>query len=1333
MFKIVCYYLLVFKKQTYLIFLFSLILFSCGGGGGGGGSTPTTPTVPAPTVNFSANPTSVLIGSDSTLTWSSTNATSCSASGAWSGARATSGSETVTISAVGNISFTITCSGEGGNRSATVTIEGYRQTDGVVVDGYISGADVFIDENENFVADATENSTTSNNEGKFTIKYSDGNLVSIGGTDLDSQTLLDNLLITHKMTGHSDFKAITPVTSVAAFMQDASSVNAALGIDAAIDIFTFDPVANKGDGGINDYLYEKGNQLTVLAFALQNIVNDLNAATETTQDYFKAIAEELNTEFANTSAKVDIETATFITNVINNILSAKSISMDETIKANTIIALAGVLPIIQVQSTDDLTTAVIRFSLSTLQTDIVGVANGTATEELITSYTSDILNYIAEDQNIDSDEITPDITAIADTATVEEDGSVTINVLANDSFVTSAPITLSASDGINGETRLAESSPEQLIYTPNADFNGTDNIMYAITQGDKTSGSEVIVTINAVNDAPSIDIASTIQVPENQTAVTTVSVSDVDEDDLTLSLGGTDAASFNLSSENLLSLKESPDYESKESYEIILTLSDGAESISKEVQILIEDVQEVFINPDEVQESEDSAIRIDVLKNDTFSGNNYEISFDNPVNGSLSIDNDAESIEEYGHQTLIFTPELNWFGEENVQYYLTAGGETRSGNIKIIYIPVNDPPVIDSIIQTINVSIEADSNGSGNIYVINGQQAKELKFNSDVEYRFVHPEAHPLRFSLTSDGIHNNGTEYIENVDTTTPGLTIISFDTNQTETNLYYYCDIHPNMGSSFSKSSYLINMDENLTGELITIIASDVDNEILSYTLSGDDKQYFSRDSSGSISIDIEPDFEEPKDSNLDNKYSMSLNVSDEEITTSKEIDLNIIDLNLPATLLHEFSNPTCDADSWFGNKSAIDFDGNTIITQGKTYCSDSGTNPNSGNRGRFFGFQHNGSSWQQMESKQFLPGYGGPVNNPILGGASLLLSDTGTRFAKEIACTLLIQYDYNQRYAGVYNWNEVQERGGESSLTGAGSSCNGAGFDEYAQATDMSRDGKIHAVVSKGGDNIYGQPAFGRLKIFELHESENYNYTIGTRYDIEFNENNLGEAVMNDISLSENGDTLAIAYGSLGKNGETGAHFRIYEWNDDPSISTYEAASDRIYFCENDLLNAGTNLEVKLSGDGNTILLWDWLARVNDQGFQGAFCVMEKTSSGWQQKGQLISGDQLMNNWSLGAGMEARGLSKDGKRIVIKFRTGTTASEAYKHEMRIYEWSPLDNIWKQSGTNITISDEWEFYSGRESYEVSGDGTRLITMVVQRNTNNNDGRVRLYFLPKN
>ena len=258
------------NKKLLSITFCILFIVSCGGGGGGGGSTPTTPTLAA-TVNLSAEPTSVLLESTSTLTWSTSNATSCSASGAWSGTKATSGSEAVTISNAGDNSFTLSCTGAGGSGSASVTVEGYRNTDGVVVDGYISGAEVFIDEDDDWVADSNESSTTSDNDGKFTIKYANGNLVSIGGTDLDSQTFLDNLLITHKLSGHTDFKAVTPVTSIAAFMADSSSVNEALGIDASIDVFTFDPVANKGDGGINDYLYEKGNQLTVLAYTLSLI------------------------------------------------------------------------------------------------------------------------------------------------------------------------------------------------------------------------------------------------------------------------------------------------------------------------------------------------------------------------------------------------------------------------------------------------------------------------------------------------------------------------------------------------------------------------------------------------------------------------------------------------------------------------------------------------------------------------------------------------------------------------------------------------------------------------------------------------------------------------------------------------------------------------------------------------------------------------------------------------------------------------------------------------------------------------------------------------------
>jgi len=562
-------------------FLIPLALISACGGGGGGGDSGTPPT-PVPSVNLSAEPTSVLLDNSSTLTWSSSNATSCSAT--WTTHTATSGSQAVTISNPGSNSFSITCSGAGGSGSASVTVEGYRNTDGVVVDGYISGAQVCIDENASWTCDGSESTTTSDNAGAFTIKYANGNLLSIGGTDLDSQALLDNLLITHKLAGYSAFKAVTPVTSVAAFMEDPSQVNAALGIDASIDVFTFDPVANKGDGGIYDYLYEKGNQLTVLAFALQNITNNLKTTTETTQDYFKAITEEIVKEYSETGTKVDIETEGFVTKALENVIATKSVTISEEAKANTTKALASVLPVIEVKSSNTLTTGVIRFAISTLQTDIQAIANGTASPETITSYTEDILNFIAADQNIDANEITPDITAIADSATTAEDTAVEINVLLNDSYLTSAPISVSAENGTNGTTSV---SSNIITYDPKAEFNGSDSFAYTISQGDKTSSADVTVTIEAVNDAPSINTTSTLQVAENQTAVTTISVSDVDEDTLTLTLSGADAESFNLSSENVLTFKEAPDYETKSSYVITLTLTDGTAEVSKDITINI--------------------------------------------------------------------------------------------------------------------------------------------------------------------------------------------------------------------------------------------------------------------------------------------------------------------------------------------------------------------------------------------------------------------------------------------------------------------------------------------------------------------------------------------------------------------------------------------------------------------------------------------------------------------------------------------------------------------------------------------------------------------------
>jgi hypothetical protein len=91
-----------------------LLLAACTGGGS---SSP-----PAPTVSISASPSSIIIGQSVTLSWSSTNATSCTASGDWSGTKATGGSETVTPSTTGTKTYSLSCSGAGGTASASASV-----------------------------------------------------------------------------------------------------------------------------------------------------------------------------------------------------------------------------------------------------------------------------------------------------------------------------------------------------------------------------------------------------------------------------------------------------------------------------------------------------------------------------------------------------------------------------------------------------------------------------------------------------------------------------------------------------------------------------------------------------------------------------------------------------------------------------------------------------------------------------------------------------------------------------------------------------------------------------------------------------------------------------------------------------------------------------------------------------------------------------------------------------------------------------------------------------------------------------------------------------------
>jgi hypothetical protein len=137
------------KKLSLYIISSTFILAGCGGGGSGGGSEPApVPNNPTPSVSLTANPTSLYVNESLTLTWSSTNSSSCTAGGEWTGEKSVSGEESFTVVKDGQLTFSITCSSS--TSSATddvaVNVKPINQTGKYTYD---DGTHVYVEADEN--------------------------------------------------------------------------------------------------------------------------------------------------------------------------------------------------------------------------------------------------------------------------------------------------------------------------------------------------------------------------------------------------------------------------------------------------------------------------------------------------------------------------------------------------------------------------------------------------------------------------------------------------------------------------------------------------------------------------------------------------------------------------------------------------------------------------------------------------------------------------------------------------------------------------------------------------------------------------------------------------------------------------------------------------------------------------------------------------------------------------------------------------------------------------------------------------------------------------------
>jgi len=191
----------------------------------------------------------------------------------------------------------------------------------------------------------------------------------------------------------------------------------------------------------------------------------------------------------------------------------------------------------------------------------------------------------------------------ADNVQVQEDESVKINVLKNDSIEDKSNVAIEViSEPQKGSVQI---EGDKILYTPNADVSGVDKFDYKVDNGLETGTAQVRVNINPVNDPPTGLSLSESIIKENAAAGTLIGklkVEDADPDDkFKFGIAKDNRSDFSLDGSNLLT-KRPFDYEEEKSFIVAVQVTDsGGEKIVDNVTVTVENENEkpVLVSPKE--------------------------------------------------------------------------------------------------------------------------------------------------------------------------------------------------------------------------------------------------------------------------------------------------------------------------------------------------------------------------------------------------------------------------------------------------------------------------------------------------------------------------------------------------------------------------------------------------------------------------------------------------------------------------------------------------------------------------------------------------------------
>ena len=270
-------------------------------------------------------------------------------------------------------------------------------------------------------------------------------------------------------------------------------------------------------------------------------------------------------------------------------------------------------------------------------------------------------------------------TATAQSVTGNEDSPQTITLAGSDAEGDALTYAL-ATNPSNGTWTL---SGNVVTYTPNTNYNGSDNFTFTVFDGELTSSAATVnISITAVNDAPT---ATTQSVTDNEDVTQTITLSgtDVDGDNLTYALAANPSNGTWTLSGNVVTYTPNANYNGSDNF--TFTVSDGElTSSAATVNISITTVNDApTASAQSVSGNEDAAQTITLAGSDAEGDALTYALATNPSNGTSTLSGNV----------VTYTPNTNYNGSDSFTFTVSDAELTSTpATISITVTAVNDAP-----------------------------------------------------------------------------------------------------------------------------------------------------------------------------------------------------------------------------------------------------------------------------------------------------------------------------------------------------------------------------------------------------------------------------------------------------------------------------------------------------------------------------------------------------------------------------------------------------------------------------------------------------------------